>query len=295
MYFGGLNDGSALQYFTSLGFQFTPGDNLAEWLVTITGGGVAGKTEFDFAGTFERSSLASTATATLGQLMPAPGVQIARHTVDSETAVSIPRALSVLFRYRSLKNFASPDFLGPRFGDKVIFSFILFSLYIFMGPKTDPTSIVNIVSSLFMMVILPAYGAASYVPAIVLDRKLFNRERADGCYLSFTYLTFKMIEEAIVALAAAAVFVLVIYWSIQYQGTPGLFYLAFYMVRPALGACLSRGIAWRGTFFFLSLSALSTLSVFASRSHRPVLFTARALSDLDVRHHAGVPHRGRVA
>ena len=46
VYFGHLNDGSALSYFTSLGFKLEPGTSLPEWLVEITGGGVAGTTEF---------------------------------------------------------------------------------------------------------------------------------------------------------------------------------------------------------------------------------------------------------
>ena len=45
VYFGHLNDGSALTYFTALGFHLEPGTSLAEWLVEITGGGVEGKTE----------------------------------------------------------------------------------------------------------------------------------------------------------------------------------------------------------------------------------------------------------
>ena len=81
---------------------------------------------------------------------------------------------------------------------------------------------------------LGCYGApflfsVPAVPAIVLERKLFTRERNDGCYLTITYLLFKFIEEAFVAAIAAAVFLCTVFWSIQYQGTPGLFYLAFYM------------------------------------------------------------------
>ncbi len=48
---------------------------------------------------------------------------------------------------------------------------------------------------LFMWVVLPAFGAASYVPSIVLERPLFVREQSDGLYRVSTYLSFKMIEE----------------------------------------------------------------------------------------------------
>ena len=46
VYFGHLNDGSALAYFKMLGFIQDPGTTAAEWLVEITGGGTSGKTEF---------------------------------------------------------------------------------------------------------------------------------------------------------------------------------------------------------------------------------------------------------
>lgn len=47
--------------------------------------------------------------------------------------------------------------------------------------------------------VLPAYGAASYVPAIVLERTLYVRERADGLYLPITYLLAKMMDELMIA------------------------------------------------------------------------------------------------
>lgn len=44
-------------------------------------------------------------------------------------------------------------------------------------------------------VTLPAFGAASYIPSIVLERALFVRERNDGLYRVITYLLAKMIDE----------------------------------------------------------------------------------------------------
>ena len=38
---------------------------------------------------------------------------------------------------------------------------------------------------------LPAFGASSYIPSIVLERGLFIRERNDGLYRVITYLCSK--------------------------------------------------------------------------------------------------------
>ena len=103
------------------------------------------------------------AEKSLEQYLPAERVgDIPAHSVTSETATSILSGLSVLFRYRSTKNFQSGAFIGPRLGDKIFFAFILFSMYIFVGSKRDPASCQNTVSALFMMTTLPAFGAASY-------------------------------------------------------------------------------------------------------------------------------------
>ena len=41
-------------------------------------------------------------------------------------------------------------------------------------------------------VIMPAYGAAPYLPAIVLERPVYLREMSDGLYSPFTYLLYKV-------------------------------------------------------------------------------------------------------
>ena len=51
-----------------------------------------------------------------------------------------------------------------------------------MGWNLAPSNIPNIGAVLFMWCTLPAYGASSYVPSLVLERPLFVRERNDGLY-----------------------------------------------------------------------------------------------------------------
>ncbi len=41
-------------------------------------------------------------------------------------------------QYRSLKNFRNPEFLGPRLGDKLVFSFIISTLYWQIGECSRP-------------------------------------------------------------------------------------------------------------------------------------------------------------
>lgn len=41
-------------------------------------------------------------------------------------------------------------------------------------------------------VILPAYGAGPYLPAIVMERPVYVREMSDGLYSPLTYLMYKV-------------------------------------------------------------------------------------------------------
>ncbi len=77
-----------------------------------------------------------------------------------------PACVSV--QYRTGQNYRNPAWLGPRIGDKLLISLIILTLYLGIGDNLAPDNLINIQSSLFMWALLPAFGAASYVPAIVL-------------------------------------------------------------------------------------------------------------------------------
>jgi len=68
-----------------------------------------------------------------------------------------------------------------------------------------------------MWCVLPAYGAASYVPSIVMERTLYVRERADGLYLPITYLLAKMADELILATVCSIVFAAATFYAIGFQ------------------------------------------------------------------------------
>ena len=74
------------------------------------------------------------------------------------------------------------------------------------GSNLSSSNLINISAVLFMWTTLPAFGAASYVPAIVLERPLFVRERSDGLYRVITYLCAKMVEELFLALLISIAF-----------------------------------------------------------------------------------------
>lgn len=59
----------------------------------------------------------------------------------------------------------------------------------------------------------------SYVPAIVLDRALYMRERSDGLYQPHTYYFFKISEEILLALLVSAPVAAAVWFAVQFQGS----------------------------------------------------------------------------
>ena len=65
---------------------------------------------------------------------------------------------------------------------------------------------------------LPAFGAAAYVPQIVMERRLFMRERADGLYRPMAYLVFKMLDEMFLLLPVTLVLGAVVFYAMDLTG-----------------------------------------------------------------------------
>jgi hypothetical protein len=90
--------------------------------------------------------------------------------------------------------------------------------------------------------VLPAYGAASYVPAIVLERRLYMRERADGLYYAITYLLAKLLDELIVATLASLPLCAASFYAMDLQNSFALFWVVYLMVLY-IGVVLAYAIA----------------------------------------------------
>lgn len=209
------------------------GENEAEWIVDVTTLADRQNRQDTFIRAFEKSEQKSQLDKEILRIHDKKHVVISESTkkelaVKRDTVTPSWWALRTLFKYRTLKNYKNPEFLGPRVGDKLIFSIIIFSLYWSIGDNFGRDNLTNIAAVLFMWCTLPAFGAASYVPAIVLERPLFVRERNDGLYNVLSYLVYKICEELGVALLSSVIFSNVVFWPIKFQGQWVLFWLVYY-------------------------------------------------------------------
>ena len=80
-----------------------------------------------------------------------------------------------LLQWRATRDFADPQFLGPRIVDKVVLALIIMTLYWKIGENRALSNYSNLTAVLFLWTILPGYAATAFIPTIVLERPLFVR------------------------------------------------------------------------------------------------------------------------
>lgn len=123
----------------------------------------------------------------------------------------------------------NPEWLLPRFADKIVMGLLVMSLYWQIGASQTPTNINNQSAVLFMWVVLPAFGAAAYLPSIVLERALFVRERNDGLYRVITYMLAKTFDELALALVTSLGVAAFVFYGVGFTGQFLLFWLIYYV------------------------------------------------------------------
>ena len=216
----------------------TAGHSDIEWLIDVFTSGDRRGDAPAFAAAFAKSDLKTALASTLERHAAAganananasPSAAQSKLATASSTTVPGWFAFWVMAKYRTRKNYADGEYLGPRMGDKVFIAFLIFTLYFGIGDDHDPANVVNISSMLFMWCTLPAFGAASYVPQIVMERSLYMRERADGLYRPMTYVVAKMFDELLLLFFVTLVIAAVVFYAVSLSGSFALFWLVYYV------------------------------------------------------------------
>jgi energy-coupling factor transporter ATP-binding protein EcfA2 len=223
--------------------------NGAEWLVDLITGADRDGRAASFADAYAASPLAARNAAALeayvaeSAKVPLPEHLAAELAVQHETVTPWWWGLKTLVKYRTPRNYRDPEFLGPRIGEQLTMTMLMWSLYWGVGASfAGGDNFVNQAAVLFMFIVLPAYGAASYVPSIVLERTLYTRERSDGLYYPITYLLAKMVDELLLATNASVGNAAATFYAIRFQGSFGTFWLVYVLVLY-IGIVLAYGIA----------------------------------------------------
>eukprot|EP00892_Ulva_mutabilis_P005857 jgi/Ulvmu1/3643/UM017_0057.1 len=181
-------------------------------------------------------------------------------SVKRATTTPLWKGLLTLVKYRTTRNYRNPEFLGPRIGDKFIFSILVATLYLGIGDDLVGTNYLNISAVLFMWSTLPAFGAASYVPALTLEKPLYVRERNDGLYRPITYLLAKIFDEILITVVSSLVFSAFVFYVVKLEGEFILFWLT-YLVTLSTGIVLAYVVATLAPNMDVANAALPTYVV----------------------------------
>jgi hypothetical protein len=142
--------------------------------------------------------------------------------------------IKTLLKYRTSRNYKSVDFVMSRVAGQILFALVQFTLFWKIGKAKgedmDQANQLNIGSLLYMLNILPSFGASGYMPSIVLERAVFYREVDDGSYPLFSYITYKLIEEGVLAIPVTLVAQMSLYLGCALQGSFAIFWICNYMV-----------------------------------------------------------------
>lgn len=114
----------------------------------------------------------------------------------------------------------------------------------------------------YVLILVPtcSFGAATYVPALTLEKPIYARERNDGLYRPITYLLAKMFDEIVITGTASLLSAAFVFHVVELQGHFLLFWLA-YFVTLSTGIVLAYVVATLSPNMDIANAALPTYVV----------------------------------
>ena len=222
--------------------------NISEWLVELVTMADRDGHGDTLADAYKKSELAQLnahrfeAAAAAMAAHPPPEHLAQELAVSRDTVTPAWFAIKTIISFRTPRNYSDPNFVAPRVADKLMLTILIFTLFLRAGRNTAADNVNNIASVLFMWVVLPAFGAATYVPSIVLERALYVRERADGLYTPISYLLAKMFDEIVLQVCCSIVLAASAFYAIGLHGSFALFWLV-YLETLCIGIVLAYFVA----------------------------------------------------
>ena len=207
--------------------------NPADWItdVTVVGDrtGQAGR----LADAYEKSELKTHAEQELDiqlkETVDLPPETAAALAVKKETTTPTMHAFKILVQYRMMKNYQSFEFYASRAFPWIFQTIILVTVFLRIAVTVDPSNVTNIVAIIFFFCMSPIFSAASYIPAIMLSRPLYFRERNDGLFRPICFLMYLIFEETVLAIPNSLVVCTAMWFGIALQGSWFLWWISFFM------------------------------------------------------------------
>lgn len=232
----------AVAYFSSFALQaYTSTLSDAEWLTkVVVEAGRSGQAN-KLAESYLTSQAAATTAVRIAELsdesFPLAPEEVKALKTRNPTANPSWWSIRTLLKYRMAADYKSFLFWSARIIDKFVFAFIIATLYWNVGENMDQAKTLNTSAALFMWALLPGFASISFLPALILERVLYLRERNDGMYSAGAYLAHKFIEELVIIVVVSLIFAVAVWFCLSLSGSYVLFTLV-YFVTTCVGVAL---------------------------------------------------------
>lgn len=231
----------AVPFFEGIGFAYDSQTNLADHLINCISDKHADSKDVDISGKFEASDWSKHLYETVhkeeaklesGEYTKLTDADVKKLASSKSRAIVSVHAIKTLLKYRTRSNYKDGDYVAARVSGPILFGLVMMSLYWGQGDKSGGSNgeQLNTAALMFMVATLPSFGAAGYMPSIVMERPLFYREMADGCYGVYSYLIYKLIEEGFLAIFPSLVSQGMIYGACALRGSFLIFWLSYYCI-----------------------------------------------------------------
>jgi hypothetical protein len=227
-----FGDEGAETYFYELGYYFDPNDNFADFLIST-----AADDATDFAHEFKSSFHAKRNRDEVRKYIKDVIQRREAGDTKSYLLAEAPKpagfyaAVWTLLKYRTTRNYRDAQFVGARVAGHLIFATVMATMYYGQGRDMTLESQINVSNMLFMNNVLPAFAAGAYLPSILMERPLLYRELDDGCYPLPAYITYKVIEEAIVAFVVSLIATTIVFFAIGLRGAFAVDWLVYFGIQ----------------------------------------------------------------
>ena len=233
-------------YFYSLGYFFDPNDNFADFLIS-TAADDAADFPREFAQSFHHKRNRDEVRKYIKDVVHRKSIGDTSSSLSSAIAEAPARssfvnAVWTLLKYRTSRNYRNAQFVGARCAGHLIFAVVMATMYWNQGRSMSLASQINVSNMLFMNNVLPAFAAGAYLPSILMERPLLYRELDDGCYPLLAYITYKVIEEAIVAFVVSLLATTIVYNAVGLIGNFAVDWLTYFGVQQC-GAAIAYACA----------------------------------------------------
>lgn len=169
--------------------------------------------------------------------------------------------LWAIMKHRFVADYREPFFTVPRIGEKLIFAFVIVTIYLNFGRdlngllgegdvgldiNLDTPQVLSywlgLSTCLFMWGVLPVFGQLATIPSLFTERALYYRESGAGFYSAAPFFLSRVLEETILITVVSMITAVAVFFGVGLNPSYWLFWLT-HLLTSTCGLLLAYAFA----------------------------------------------------